>query len=190
LKNKGKISYEKYQGLYGELYFLKEYLSKEEGLDNAILSWVGPDGYSKDFSINDIWYEIKTIGTSSKSVKINSLTQLESSVKGYLVVIVVEKMSNQFILKESTIHFLYRSILESISNNEIKEKFINKVLDYGYIDENLCEECARFDVKSVDFYVVDKRFPKLTRESIKSPAIYEVTYELDLNAIREYKETD
>lgn len=188
LKNKGKMPYEIYQGLYGELFFLKERLSKDIGTEKAIMSWVGPDGYSKDFSVGNTWFEIKTIGTSSNSVKINSLAQLESNVKGHLVTIIVEKMSDQFEGESCSLQLLYRSILEEIRSREIRENFINKVLKYGFVDDDTSNKNQKFEVKKINYYLVDERFPKLTRDMIKTSAITQVTYDLVISAIKDYTE--
>lgn len=188
LRSKGKMPYEIYQGLYGELYFLKTELANKVGIEKAILSWVGPEGYSKDFSINDTWFEIKTIGTSSTSVRINSLAQLESNVNGHLVIIIVEKMSDQFENELCCVSTLYRSILNQINSHEIRENFINKVLKYGFIDDEIALNNTRFDVKNINYYSVDSKFPKLTRETIKMSAISQVTYDLIISAIEKYME--
>lgn len=186
LKNKGKIPYEIYQGLFGELYFLN-LLASKAGHEKAVLSWVGSEGYSKDFSISNTWYEIKTIGTSSKTIKINSLSQLESNIDGHLIVIVVEKMSDEFEEGLCSVPILYRAILSEIKSHEIREEFVNKLLKYGYYDdENLNK--TKFEIKSINSYLVDKKFPKLTRDSIKSRAISNVTYDLDIGVIEQYKE--
>ena len=188
LKNKGKMSYEAYQGLFGELFFLSEYLSQNINIEQAISSWVGPDGYSKDFSINNSWFEIKTIGTSSISVKINSLDQLDSDIKGHLVTIIVEKMSDQFDAGLCSVPTLYHSILSRINSHKVREEFINKVLKYGYLDDDTTINNHKFEVKRIVYYEVDKEFPKLTRNNIKTNAISEVQYNILISAIEKYME--
>lgn len=187
-RNKGKMPYELYQGLFGELYFLSEYLAKQVGIDAAINAWVGPDGYSKDFSINSSWYEIKTIGTSSESVKINSLAQLDSEVNGHLVVLVVERMSDQYDSGICSVSILYHSILDSINDHQMRETFINKTLKYGYSDEDESLNNQKFEMKNISSYCVDKQFPKLTRKNIRANAISQVSYDLTISAINEYLE--
>ena len=188
LKNKGKIPYEIYQGLYGELYFLHEYLMKNNTPDIAVNAWVGPDGYSKDFSLNDSWYEIKTIGTSSSEIKINSLAQLDSDVKGHLVTIIVEKMSNEYESGLCSVLILYRNILDIINDHQLKEKFINKVLKYGFVDDDNTINNNKFEVKKIQSYYVDDSFPKLTRKNVTSMIITKVAYELSISSLEKYKE--
>lgn len=190
LKNKGKMPYELYQGLYGELYFLVEKLSNQVSVDKAVSAWVGPDGYSKDFSLGNDWFEVKTIGTSSTSIKINSLAQLDSDVDGHLVVVIVERMSEQFDNDLCNVHQLYEMILNNLSNNVIKEEFVNKVLKYGYYDEDNSLNNHKYEVKRIKFYKVDKNFPKLTRDSINNTAISNVSYEIMINSIESFKEND
>ena len=190
LKSKKSMPYELYQGLYGELYFLLEYIAKKEDINTAINCWVGPDGYSKDFSINETWYEVKTIGTSSNAIKINSIAQLESNVNGHLVSLVVERMSSEFASELNDVSSLYNSILSQILDRQTRENFINKVLKYGYSDEDEMINNQKFEVKKMRFYLVDDKFPKLTSKAIKSSAITNVTYELLLSSIDEFKEND
>ena len=188
LKNKGKMSYESYQGLFGELYFLLNFLLKNYSVDDAVISWVGPDGYSKDFSVSNSWYEIKTIGTSSNTIKINSLAQLDSNIKGHLVTIIVEKMSDEYNNGLCSVKVLYRTILDKIISHQTRELFINKVLNYGYTDEDDSINNYKFDVKSVNSYCVEQDFPRITRNNLTTNAISQVTYEIMINAIEKYAE--
>ena len=188
LKTKGRMSFELYQGLYGELYFLYSELAQQSSLEEAVMAWVGPDGYSKDFSVENNWFEIKTIGTSSTTVKINSLTQLDSEIDGKLVVITVEKMSDQFNTGLCGVHQLYETILTNLNNPILKEEFVNKVLKYGYIDDDNDLNNHKYEVKSIRYYKVDKDFPKLTRSNVNNPAFSNVTYEMLINAIEKYLE--
>lgn len=188
LRNKGKMSYENYQGLFGELYFLSEILAPNYDIEKAILSWVGPDGYSKDFSINDTWYEIKTIGTSAITVKINSLAQLDSDILGHLVCVQIEKMSDKFDEGICSVPKLYRKIMDKIVSHQVREEFINKVLRYGYIDEDNSLNNKKFVVKKINSYLVDDKFPRMVQNNVKQNAILNVTYDLLISAIDKYKE--
>ena len=58
-------------GLIGEILFLKDYLSEKVGISNALSSWSGQDLTHKDFSFEDIWYEVKTINSGKTEVKIS-----------------------------------------------------------------------------------------------------------------------
>ena len=49
-------------------------------------SWSGQELTHKDFSMENTWYEIKTIGCGQQNIKISSLEQLDSVYDGEIVV--------------------------------------------------------------------------------------------------------
>lgn len=185
-KNRRKMSPETNQGLFGELYFMDKILFEKYNQDLVVDSWSGPNGYSKDFSINNTWYEVKTISSSSNVVKISSLSQLSSTTPGNLVVIKVDKMSESYEDGYANIYDLFKSIMSKLRSNETKEKFIEKLLKYGFdINENSNIEKYKFVDKSI--YDVDYGFPRLLEGDIKYQEIGKVSYELILNTLDKYK---
>lgn len=185
-KNRAKMTTEINQGLFGELYFMDKFLFEKYNQDLVVNSWSGPNGYSKDFSINDSWYEIKTTNSNSSVVKISSLGQLSSTTPGNLVVIKVDKMSESYEDGFSDVYDLFKSIMMKITSNETKEKFIEKLLKYGFdINENSNTERYKFVDKVI--YNVDKNFPRLVESDIKFQEIGKVTYELILNSLEQFK---
>lgn len=40
------------------------------GVEKSVLSWIGPREAAQDFVVDDTWYEIKTIASSSEVVTI------------------------------------------------------------------------------------------------------------------------
>jgi hypothetical protein len=185
-KVSNSLSSEKEQGLYGELYFLDNYMIEKYGVDEAINSWAGPLGYNKDFSINDKWYEIKATSVNSSSVKISSLNQLSSDIIGFLVLVRIEKMSEEFNEEKCSILDLFNSIINKITDNETKETFINKVLEYGFNPETDFQK-NKYSVDKVVLYEVKDGFPRLTEKDIKYQEIDNVTYEIIIRTIEKYK---
>lgn len=186
-KTEQKLSKEAIQGLFGELYFLKNYMLDKYSSEEAINSWSGIDSKSKDFSIGSTWYEIKTIGSNVSELHISSLAQLSSSLDGHIVSIKVEAMSNSYNQPDSDICSLVNTIVSLLNNEIIEEMFLQKVS--GMIG-NVCDEnlAAKFAVKNVDFYLVDNNFPRLTEENKVFAEIGNVQYSLIINALDKYKE--
>lgn len=186
-EHENKISKEALQGLYGELYFLKNHMLSAYGSVAAVQSWSGPDAKSKDFSINNEWYEIKTAGANATTIKISSLTQLSSSCPGHLVVIKVEAMSDQFDNGEACVGDLFKYILSQISDETVEGIFLSKLSSYGF---DLSDESfmAKFDVKSLKSYAVDGDFPRLTEKEVPRPEICDVSYSLIINSLAPYLE--
>lgn len=185
-KSRNPLSPEKTQGLYGELYFLKNFMVPTYGVIESVNAWGGPDQNSKDFSINNTWFEIKTVGTSSAVVKISSMQQLSSDESGSLVINRVEGMSDAFNGKDCSINNLIQSIISDIGDQGTKDDFLEKISNYGY---DFCDDAGnkKFQVASSRKYIVDKTFPALRENEIKSDAINNVSYELIISLLKAYE---
>lgn len=181
------VSKEVIQGLFGEMYFLKNYMLENYSFSEAIGAWSGADLKSKDYSIGNEWYEIKTIGSNTRAVRISSLSQLASAAPGHLVVIKAEAMSEEFCGEDSSINMLLREILLKIPDELTEEQLFNKIKSVvGDLSDKVLNE--RFSVKSVDFYLVDSAFPRLQESNIPYAEIEDVQYSLNINMLGKYKE--
>lgn len=186
-KTRTPLSPEKAKGLYGELYFLKNYLLPKHTPEEAIKCWSGPEKYSKDFAINNTWYEVKTISVGASVVKISSIQQLSSDVAGKLIVIRVEEMADTFDEDGSTINKLCQHIISLINDSETKDLFLIKLSEIGY---DFCDDLGNknYHVHKVEPYRVDDNFPALHERDITAEAINNVSYELILKMLKEYME--
>lgn len=186
-KTRTPLSEEKAKGLFGELYFMKTSLIKQYGYASSINAWSGPEQYSKDYSIGDTWFEIKTISANSAVAKISSLQQLSSDVDGHLIVVRVEEMADTFSGSDSSINGLLQDILTSIEDNETKDLFLDKVNKYGFdFSDDIGNK--KYSVKRVEKYLVNNSFPVLRENDIKSDAVNNVSYELILKLIKDWVE--
>lgn len=188
-KVKSPMSFEEYQGLYGELYFLCNYLLKRYDADTAVKSWSGANKTAKDFSINSDWYEVKTISTNSSEIRISSLTQLEADTPGKLVVNRVEKMSDEYSDGCSTVDELVSLIIRAINDDETRDLFLSKLNDYGYSVEDI-QSFPHFKTHSSNNYLVDNKFPRLISSSIPYKEIIKVAYSISLNGITSFMEVE
>lgn len=181
------ISRESLQGLYGELYFLKNHMLDKYTPAIAVPAWSGPDSKSKDFSVGDEWYEVKTPGANAAAVRISSLTQLSSATPGHLVIVKVESMSDQFDNGEASVGDLFKYILDKINDETLEGIFLSKLSSYGFdaSDESFL---AKFDVKSMNLYKVDNDFPRLTESDVPYVEICDVAYSLIINSLKPYLE--
>lgn len=184
-----ELSEEKEQGLYGELYFLFNYMIPKYGADKSILSWTGPLKYNKDFSIDDTWYEIKTSSINATNIKITSIYQLDSDQDGFLSVVKVEKMSPEYKGEKSSIIELIQLIMEQISSIQLQDVFLNKIIEYGIGPENNFGS-RRFETKNIIIYKVTENFPRLTKQNITFAEIENVSYTINLSGIDGFKVED
>lgn len=183
--DKGKLTEIEIMGLIGELLFLQSRLFPEKGIDKAIDSWTGIEKAHKDFSFDDIWYEIKTINFGKESVRISSLEQLDSDVNGHLAVYTLEKMSPSF--NGIKLNELVTSIISQLENATQKELFMDKLNLYGFDFSPEYDQWV-FSLRDFSIYsVAVNDFPRISRAMIPD-AVTKVTYELLLNEIQQYKE--
>lgn len=181
---KGLLSNQEIKGLIGELYFLKNILFKSLSYKDAIESWTGPERLKQDFILEDIWFEIKSTTSSSSSIRISSIEQLDVKKSGYLVVIALDKTSS-LDHDKITINKLYEEICFLLDTEQMRLDFDNKLFDFGYINRKEYDnETYRFI--NINYYIVNEFFPKLLKESIPSEII-EAVYELSLPGIENYR---
>ena len=171
------------QGLIGELSFLDNFIIKTYGEDKGISCWTGPEYKLKDFSINKTWYEVKTIDAKSKTIKISSVEQLESTLDGWLIVYRLEKMSPSY--DGISLNKLVNKIYNQLTYEKSKDEFISKLKKVGY---SLNHDFNNFvyQIISYDTYLVNNKFPRLVKSNIPT-CIGSVEYEILLNMINEYK---
>ena len=183
--DKGKLTETEIMGLIGELLFLQSSLFPEKGIDKAIESWTGIEKAHKDFSFDDVWYEIKTINFGKESVRISSLEQLDSDVVGHLAVYILEKMSPSF--NGIRLNELVTSIISQLENATQKELFMDKLNLYGFDFSPEYDQWV-FSLRDFSIYTVAvNNFPRISRMMIPE-AVTKVTYEILLNEIQQYKE--
>ena len=166
-------------GLIGELLFLKEYAFERYGQSKALNGWSGPEPTHKDFAYDSEWFEIKTVGTSSKTVKISSVEQLDASSKGYLVVHKLEKMSEKF--SGISLNNLVEDVKNILVYDEDKDIFENKLSQVGYVYNELYDSYV-YHYVCTQKYIVDDNFPRLKKESLPK-GIVNVSYEIELSSI-------
>lgn len=188
-KPRSALSKEKAQGLFGELYFLKNTILSTYDGSKSINGWSGPDKYSKVFAIDNTWFEIKTIGSFSPVVKISSLQQLSANNDGYLIVLRVEEMAPAYVGTDSSINSLIQSIVSELISTDLKDLFLSKVSEYGY---DFSDEIGdkKYAVKGQQRYLVDKKFPILRESDIHSNAVNNISYELIIKQIQEWLKED
>lgn len=187
-KASGKdISREKAMGVFGELTVLKDIIAPLYGINNAIQAWGGPDMLSKDFTLNDTWYEVKTISATADSIHVSSLTQLSSNNVGHLVVVRVETVSPEFNARCSAIIDIIKEILLKTTDESTENLFIKKIQGIG-IDVHGKEIKYRFDIKSVKTYKVEEGFPRITLDNVPYPEITDVNYLISEASIGKFAE--
>ena len=188
-EKKEKISDEQIQGLFGELYCLYYFILPKFGTEKAINGWSGSDNTSKDFSVDTDWYEVKTIGANTNTVKISSLIQLKSDYPGHLAVLKVERMSKEFSNGKSSVLELINLLLDITQNEELENNLMNKIAARG-ISFDSDEIDKRYNLISFRMYSVIEGFPRITDKEVPYSEITEVEYSIAIPGIERYLEVE
>lgn len=185
----GLLSSEEIKGLLGEMFILDTELMERYGSDEAALSWTGPRLAHQDFIIGDTWYEIKTVSTGKDVVHVSSIEQLDCTNAGHMIVVFADKTSttNERLLN---LNMIYYRLLSKLLDDDIKERFSNMLLKYGYYPRPEYEDDEyTFEIKNVQHYLVREDFPCLRRSGLPA-SVVKAEYNLSLPAIQSYRDED
>ena len=182
-QSKDLLDEKKIMGLIGELLFLEQQMIPFYGKSKALASWTGSEKTKKDFSLDDTWYEVKSITAGKPVVGISSYEQLDSDLPGNLVVYQLEKMSQEY--NGVNLNKLVKQIYKELDIDELKDVFLQKLSDAGYSFESVYDTYV-FELYAKSIYKVSMSFPCLRREE-RLNAISQVKYDLLLAKIEKYK---
>ncbi len=186
MRTDGKLlSYEQIKGLIGELCFLKMKMIPLYGAEKAIASWSGIEATDQDFTCDETWYEVKATVSGASAVKISSVEQLDVTLEGHLVVVVLDKTSEEDTSK-LTLNSMVELVLKSIPSPFLQENLRSRLLEYGYYYDKEYDRTG-FKFNGMFSYRVDSGFPCLRKKDIPS-SVQNAKYELSLAAIETFKE--
>ncbi|MGD6900453.1 PD-(D/E)XK motif protein [Bacillus infantis] len=182
-----RLSDEQQRGLFGELWFINEWLDKHPGQPPLIIEqWEGPTKGRIDFKGSRCGLEIKTvIDKLSKTIKISNENQLKlndavSSI--YLYVCFLEQsrthgMSLQDLARDVRAKLAERS-------ERIALIYSDLMTDLGFREEEYGD--TLFFVEKTEVYEAGEDFPRLLKEHLPK-GISHVSYNIDLTHCSEYE---
>lgn len=170
-------------GLIGELLFLRDYMINTYGKHDALISWQGPSKSHKDYEIKNTWYEIKTVRQGASKVKISSIEQLDSNVKGSLVVYSLE-VTNENVEGRITLNLLVKELFTIFEEFELISLFQSKLIEVGYSYEDEYDS-YNFNFIRRDIYEVKDGFPRISTDDLID-GIVSVSYDISLVNIKKF----
>ncbi len=168
------------RGLFGELYFLRKYLSKSSDYIKCMNTWTGPENAIQDFQYSNWAVEVKTThGKNHQKIHISSERQLDDSI-----------IPNIFLYHLSldvrmgfgeTLNFIIEDISQLLNDNSIATNhFKLKLMEYGYFDihKNLYDDNG-YTIRQENIYSVTGDFPRITEKQIPT-GVGDVKYSIIL----------
>ncbi len=188
LENSGPdgLSPEAQRGLYGELWFLKNYLLNRLDHSRAVFAWTGPDATPQDFQLSGAAVEVKvTAAKLPHNLMISNERQLDNSAVETLLLLHLtldtRKGSGETINK---IIDALRSVLKpSVS---VLQFFEIALLKVGYLDVHRTRyDSIGYFVQHSEFFLVTAGFPRII-ESDLPVGVGNVHYSIELSACQPF----
>jgi hypothetical protein len=183
--NNQRLSDSVIQGLFGELFLLRELISQRpEEIDIFLESWKGPFDAEHDFVFEDKDLEVKTIILGKNSIRISSEYQLGTiENKGLELIVLKAEKSLGSSLKEVALDIRIQ-IFEYGGNYGVFLRALQqKGLDFINIEnyDNL-----KYQIQSKTIYnCLSDDFPKITINN-KPDAVIDVKYGITLTSVENF----
>lgn len=176
------LSDELQRALYGECYFMRNYIKESRNFSACLDAWKGPERAVQDFQYGNWAVEVKTTqGKNHQKIHISSERQLDTSFVPfiYLYHLSLEVRAHHGETLNEVIDNL--SVLLS-ENPRALSVFRLKLLEYGYFDRHktLYKETG-YSIRNLNIYRITDDFPRITEQDL-SPEIGDVRYSLILPA--------
>lgn len=182
-----KLSEEQQRGLFGELWFINEWLDKFPGQPPLVVEqWYGPTKGRIDFKNKKCGLEIKTAAEKlSKTIKISNEDQLklsEAITSIYLYVCFLEQSKTHGM----SLQELAAQVREKIADRSERIALIYNdfLMDLGFREEEYAD--TLYFVEKIEVYEAGENFPRLLKEDLPK-GISHVTYNIDLTHCSEFE---
>jgi hypothetical protein len=184
----GGLSPESQQGLFGELWFMREHLLSKVGPFLAVSSWDFAHRALHDFQFRRHAFEVKTSASKQhQRVHIASERQLDTTGLDSLHLVVVSVAVVQG--GGETLPEMVAVIRNLLSKDApVARLFEDKLLDEGYVDAHAELYRTGYAFRTVRLYQVGPGFPRILEGDLK-PGVGDVSYSLMLSACEPFKAT-
>lgn len=170
-------------GLIGEIHFLQTVMIEKYGADRALEAFIGIDKAHKDFEIEDTWYEVKTIHSGVRAVKISSIEQLDADTTGKLEIITLDQ-GTPGTDSNITLNSIVRQFREQLNQTQLID-FDEKLRKSNFIEDERYDDYNYLFIKRDEYEVADD-FPRIM-SGMLPVGVTRATYEIDISAIQQYK---
>ena len=184
-----KLKLNNQKGLIAELLFLQN-IFKYLDFQSALNCWTGPDKFTKDFILNNIGFEIKSLQTGNRNkVSISSYDQLDLLGLDKLFLVTYRLSAGT---KDNELSFSLADLINNIRREldiDQNSKFIfeNKLILSGFSDLDDYSDCLFIKSDNCTFYSISNNFPCITSANISTKSIIRLNYDLDISTLEKHK---
>jgi Putative PD-(D/E)XK family member, (DUF4420) len=172
------------QGLYGELWVLRNVLLPNFEPAVAVEAWTGPRATPQDFRLPLGFFEIKTTSSANpREVTISSAAQLDDSFgKPIILIFLTIRLDTDV---GENLPDLVAGLRQNLAEHpDTVGVFEGKLFEAGYLNEDALEySMPRYAVQNIVFYLVGSGFPRIT-PAMLPPGVSTVEYTINLASCR------
>ena len=176
------LSDEMQRALYGECFFMRNFLKQNNNFSSCVDSWKGPERAVQDFQYGNWAVEIKTTqGKNHQKIHISNERQLDTS---FVPFIYLYHLSLEVRVHHGeTLNEVIGSLLSLLSNNaRALNVFRLKLLEFGYFDRHkILYDESGYTIRNLNVYKITENFPRITEEGLP-PEVGDVKYSLIIPA--------
>ena len=174
------------QGLYGELWFLKQIVLKNLPLLNGVQRWTGPKATQQDFQFSGCAVEVKT--TSAKQhqkLTISSERQLDDTGAGTIVLLHLSLDIRQG--QGETLPEMVANVRSIVADDAIaKDELENLLFEVGYLDIHADRyENTGYNIREHNYFKVGEDFPKIIESDLRN-GVGDVRYSISVAECRRF----
>jgi hypothetical protein len=178
---------EEQRGLFGELYFLRNFLRYNQNFLSVIDTWVGTEKQIRDFQCSTWAVEVKTTqGNNHQKIQINGERQLDISNLEHLFLyhISLEQQQNS----GESLNEIVDSVIEILKNDTISlYRFKSKLYEVGYFDlQRNLYDLTGYHIRQDSYYKVEGDFPRIEEKDIRI-GVGDVKYSIILSQCTSYE---
>jgi Putative PD-(D/E)XK family member, (DUF4420) len=157
------------QGLYGELWFLRQLALPHLELFNGIRSWTGPKATQQDFQFTGCAVEVKT--TSAKQhqkLTIASERQLDDTGAGTIVLLHLSLDIRQG--QGETLPDMVANVRSLVADDTLaKDELENCLFEVGYLDIHASRyEDTGYSIREYNYFKVENDFPRIIEADLRN----------------------
>jgi len=175
------------QGLFGELFVLRQLMNDGIRPAAALAAWAGPQAAVHDFILpGQNAAEVKTLGTGTTTARISNAAQLDNLAHGRLWLVLVQ-LATPGPTAETLPALVATMTARMTASPHDATLFALRLQQAGYFDVQAPLYSEAWAVGRVQVLAVRDDFPRL-RASQMLPALSNITYSLDTSGLSKFEE--
>ncbi|MGA9382879.1 MAG: PD-(D/E)XK motif protein [Phormidium sp.] len=180
------LSQAEQQGLYGELWFLRQIVIPQLGSRQGVKCWTGAKGTQQDFQFQNCAVEVKTTATKQhQKLAISSERQLDDTGTGTLILLHLSLDARQE--RGESLPDIVASLRLILENDPIaKEELEILLFEVGYLDIHIpYYEQISYSLREVNYFKVEENFPRIIEGDLRN-GVGDVRYTISVAECRRF----